>query len=819
LPWIAEVAVEQASYHFDKLYSYVIPDTLSGVQPGCRVLVPFGGGNRKTQGIVTGITVAAERPKLKPISAVLDEQPLLNTEMLELAFWLKERTFCTLFEAVHAMLPSGLYMKLRPTYRLGFQAPVGEAQALLSSQERQLLQLVERSEEDVSREKLVRTLGLSTETALPEEMTAKGWLVRTDAAARMVGDATVRMVRLAFDPDDYTDIVAEYSCTDKQRSVLRLLCDCGAASVKELCYFASVTPVVVQTLEKKRLVECYEHEVLRSANADKPLPPIRSAVLNDEQQKAYKGLLKQYSSGKASAALLYGVTGSGKTSVYMNLIDRVLEDNRQVLVLVPEISLTPQMMQLFLSKYGRRVAVLHSGLAIGERVDEWKRIKRGEASIVIGTRSAIFAPFSSLGLIVLDEEQEHTYKSESSPRYHTRDVARFRCARHDALLLLTSATPSVESYYAAQSGRYSLYTLTTRYGNTSLPQVEIADMREEPAADTIIGSRLEQAIRECLDAKKQAVLLLNRRGYNTFVSCRSCGHVVTCPSCSISLTYHRANRQLMCHYCGHTEPLVNHCPECSSDKIRYSGLGTQRVEEELTARFPETRVLRMDADTTMSRFAYERKFEAFGKGEYDILIGTQMVAKGLDFPHVSLVGILSADQSLFGADYKCFETTFSLLTQVIGRAGRREEQGRAIIQTYSPEHYILGFAAEQDYDGFFQTEISARKLMKYPPFADLCMFGFVGKEEAAVKEAANAFLKQLHTLVTGKYAGVPVIALDPTPAVVTRVAGKYRYKLLIKTVNSTRLRQMLGELIADFNRRADRNGLRVFVDINPAGLL
>ncbi|MBP3389332.1 MAG: primosomal protein N' [Clostridia bacterium] len=819
LPKIAEVAVEQASYHFDKLYSYVIPDAMEGVQPGCRVLVPFGGGNRKTQGIVTGVITAAQRPKLKPISALLDAEPLLNEEMLELAFWLKERTFCTLFEAVHTMLPSGLYMKLRPSYRLGFQAPSGEAQALLAPLERQLLQLIEKSGEDVSREKIIRALGLTSESTLPEEMVTKGWLVRTDAAARIVGDATVRMVRLAFDPDDFSDVVSEKTCTEKQRSVLRLLCDCGAASVKELCYFSSVTPAVVQALEKKRLVECYEHEVLRSANADKPLPPIRSAILNEEQQVAYKGLVKQYTSGTATAALLYGVTGSGKTSVYMNLIDRVLEDGRQVLVLVPEISLTPQMMQLFLSKYGRRVAVLHSALAIGERVDEWKRIKRGEASIVVGTRSAVFAPFSSLGLVVLDEEQEHTYKSESSPRYHTRDVARFRCARHNALLLLTSATPSVESYHMAQSGRYTLYTLRSRYGTAQLPHVEIADMREEPAADAIIGSYLESAIHTCLENHKQAVLLLNRRGYNTFVSCRSCGHVVTCPSCSISLTYHRTNRQLMCHYCGHTEPLRSHCPECGSDKIRYSGLGTQRVEEELSARFPEARILRMDADTTMSRFAYERKFEAFGKGEYDILIGTQMVAKGLDFPHVSLVGILSADQSLFGADYKCFETTFSLLTQVIGRAGRRDERGRAIIQTYSPEHYIIGFAAQQDYDGFFNTEIRARRLMKYPPFADLCMFGFVGKEENEVKEAAYAFLKQLHVLATGQYAGVPIIALDPTPAVVARVAGKYRYKLLIKTVNSTRLRQMLKELLADFNRRAERNGLRVFVDINPAGLL
>ena len=819
LPKIAEVAVEQASFHFDKPYSYIVPESLSSVSPGCRVLVPFGGGNRKTQGIVLRLPDAAQLPKLKPITAVLDAEPLLDAEMLELANWLRERTFCTLFEAVRTMLPTGLYMKLRPTYRLGHQAPSGELLTHLPAAERCLLDYVSRAGGDVEQERLLRDNGLSPDSPLPEALVSRGWLVRTDAAARMVGDATVKMVRPAFDPAELPDVMAEARCTDKQRAVLKLLCDCGSASVKELCYFASVTPAVVQTLAKKGLAELYEHERLRSANADAPLPPLTPVKLSAEQQQAFAGLCSQYRSGKASAALLYGVTGSGKTSVYMNLIDRVLADGRQVLVLVPEISLTPQMLQLFLSRYGRRVAVQHSALAIGERVDEWKRIKRGEASVVIGTRSAVFAPFSSLGLIVMDEEQEHTYKSESSPRYHTRDIARFRCVRHNAMLLMTSATPSVESYYLAKSGRYTLYTLRSRYGSARLPEVDIADMREELSPDAIIGQKLETALADCLSAGKQAVLLLNRRGYNTFISCRSCGHVMTCPLCSISLTYHRANRQLMCHYCGHTEPVASRCPECGSDKLRFSGLGTQRVEEELTARFPDASVLRMDADTTLSRLAYENSFEAFRRGEYDILLGTQMVAKGLDFPRVALVGVLSADQSLFGADFRCFETTFSLLTQVIGRAGRRDGDGKAVIQTYSPEHYIIQFAARQDYDGFFDTEIQARRLMKYPPFADLCQFGFVGREEAAVRDAAYTCLKKLHGLVTGPYAGLPMIALDPMPAVVSRVAGKYRYKLLVKTVNCTQLRRLLAELLTDLGREAQKRDVRIFADIDPAGSL
>lgn len=436
-----------------------------------------------------------------------------------------------------------------------------------------------------------------------------------------------------------------------------------------------MTPAVPAALEKKGLIAYADQEVLRSPNAAEGDPELCPTLLNPEQQAAFDGLLERYRSGGASASLLYGVTGSGKTQVYMNLIDRVIADGRQVLVMVPEISLTPQTQSLFIRRYGRRVAVLHSGLSMGERMDEWKRIRRGEAGIVVGTRSAVFAPCSNIGLIVMDEEQEHTYKSESSPRYHARDVAKFRCAWHKALLLLTSATPSVESFYAARTGRYSLHTILSRFGDVCLPAVDIVDMREEEDDRAIFSKPLQAEIRSCLDSGRQAILLLNRRGYNTFVSCRACGHVMTCPSCSISMTYHRANGLLVCHYCGHMQEPVTACPECGSDRVRYSGLGTQRAEQELMELFPDAAVLRMDTDTTMSRFAYEKKFQEFSQGKYQILIGTQMVAKGLDFPLVGLVGVLSADQSLYGDDFRCFESTFSLLTQVIGRAGRRELPG------------------------------------------------------------------------------------------------------------------------------------------------
>ena len=819
LPRIAKIAVEQTAFHFDKLYDYLVPDRLGEVPCGSRVLVPFGGGNRRRQGIVMAYEQQGEKDKLKPVAAVLDAQPLLSGELLELVYWLKERTFCTYFDAVRAMLPTGLYMRIRPVYRIAQGLPK-EALEVLSGPERQLWEIVASRPDGIEQEKLLTLAGLKQHASLPEKMVKKGFLCRVDDAYRTVGDAVMRMVRPSFPPEELEAVVDRSRCTEKQKSVLRLLTEVGCASVKELCYFCSVTAAVVAALAKKNLVEYYESEVLRSPHAPvQRTAPAAPAHLNEEQQVAFDQLMERYRSGKPAGALLYGVTGSGKTQVYMNLIDQVIADGRGVLVLVPEISLTPQMTSLFLEKYGQQVAVLHSGLAIGERMDEWKRIRRGDARIVVGTRSAVFAPVENLGLIILDEEQEHTYKSESSPRYHARDVARFRCAHHNALMLLSSATPSVESYHAALSGRYSLHTLRQRYGNARLPQVTVADRRAETADTGVIGEILRKEMESCLAKDKQVILLLNRRGYHTHVSCRHCGHVFTCPSCSISMTYHRANGQMMCHYCGHMQPPPSTCPECGSDRLQFAGLGTQKVEQELGELFPGVPVLRMDTDTTMSRFAYEKKFSAFGRGEYRIMIGTQMVAKGLDFPGVGLVGVLSADQSLYTDDFRAFETTFSLLTQVIGRAGRRDGGGKAVVQTYTPDNYVIALAAKQDYEHFYELEIAARRMMKYPPYTDLLLFGFAGAQEQAVRAAALAFLQELRAAVTGPYADVPVIVLDPTPASVARTAGKYRYKILVKTVNNARCRRMAAELLVKTGREAPYKGITIFADMNPAGLL
>lgn len=817
---VVQIAVEKASFSFDRAYSYAVPPHLvEKAKVGCRVLVPFGGGNQTRQGIILSLDTPEDLPKrLKPIDAVLDNEPLLSDELMGLALWMKDRTFSTVFECTRAMLPTGMYMRIKTVFRAAVDLPLEQLEEL-SLAEKQLFTFVSRCPDGADADMLLKKCGVAENSPALHALLQKELLFRTDGASRHTGDASVRMIRLTADGETWQETGAE-KLTARQKAVLTLLQDVGCASVKEVCYFASVTKVVADALVKKNLAFYYDAEVLRTPyEADGPLPPLCATPLNDEQQTALSTLSALYKKTEPAAALLYGVTGSGKTQVYMNLINEVLADGKQVIVLVPEISLTPQMMDLFIKRYGRRVAVLHSGLSIGERMDEWKRIRRGDATVVVGTRSAVFAPCDNIGLIVMDEEQEHTYKSENSPRYHAREVAKYRSAKHNALLLLTSATPSVETYLSATTGRYTLCTLKNRFGDTALPQVDIVDMRGEEVGVGSIGPALQNAMQETLDAGKQVVLLLNRRGFHTHISCRSCGYVFTCPSCSISMTYHRANRRLNCHYCGHMEEPSTTCPNCQSDKIRYSGLGTQRVEEELEEKFPGVPVLRMDADTTMSRMAYEKKFKDFADGKYQIMIGTQMVAKGLDFPKVGLVGVLSADQSLYTADYRAFETTFSLLTQVVGRAGRRDTVGKAIIQTFVPENYVIELAAKQDYVAFMETEVAARKMMKYPPYSDLCMFGFVGVIEKDVADAANTFMTMLREKATAQYADVPLIALDPTPAAVARVSGKYRYKLIIKTKNTARMRAMVGELLADFAKAPRYKNVTVYADVHPVSLL
>ncbi len=627
-----------------------------------------------------------------------------------------------------------------------------------------------------------------------------------------VGSKSEKMMRLA---DENADIAQKL--TPKQQSVVNLLADVGAAEVNEICEFCSVGKSVLDNLVKYGICEYYKKEVFRNpyGNADS-LVDRKDIVLSAEQEKAFLTYSDMLKNG-GGTGLLYGVTGSGKTQVYLKLIDEAVDMGKDVIVMVPEISLTPQALSIFHKRYGKKVAVFHSGLSLGERNDEYKRADCGEAKIVIGTRSAVFAPLHNLGLIVIDEEQEHTYKSERTPKYNAADAANFRCKYNKALLLLTSATPSVESYSAAVNGKYKLCELNERYGKSTLPQVITVDMKAEIKGGnkTPVSNTLKNLLEETLEKKKQAILLINRRGYNTFIACNDCGHVITCPNCSISLTYHSYNNSLMCHYCGYSKPLDNVCTECGSKNIRYSGYGTQRIEDEIERLFPQARIIRMDADTTSAKFSHQRIFDAFSNGDYDILIGTQMVAKGLDFPNVELVGVVNADNSLYDENYTANERSFDLITQVVGRSGRRNASGKAVIQTINPNNEIIEFSSRQDYKAFYDSEINLRKLLTYPPFCDIYSVSFTSEDENKSALCAKEFFDVFVELNKTEYKNEKFIVLGPSPAKISKISNNYRHRLAIKCKNSKSVRRMLNDILQKIAKMKEYKEVTVGIDLNP----
>ena len=811
---IASVAVDKAIYSFDKLFDYIIPATLCSVAlPGCRVLVPFGGGNKTRQGIIMSIHELSYKPeKYKYIKDVLDSEPILSDEMLKLASFIKERYFCTFYDAVKTMLPTGINYKLSMFYNACDLSE--EAYDKLDEREKSIYNYILAKHSAVKKELVEDAFGLEDMTDILNDLVKKSILTSSENPIRKINDATVKSVC-------FIDGCDEENLTKKQFEVYELLKMVGKASVKELCYYSGTTISVVDAVVKKGGAQYYDEEVFRtpdfSASEDYNSP----ICLTDGQTLAFNEILKKYESEKGEVSLLYGITGSGKTSVFMKLIDLAYSQNKGVIVMVPEIALTPQLIHKFQSRYGKDVAVFHSALSIGERLDEWKRVKLGKAKIAIGTRSAVFAPFENLGLIIMDEEQEYTYKSESNPRFQARDIAKMRCVYNKCLLLLSSATPAIESYFSALSGKYSLSTLTERYGNAILPDVTVVDMNEERSSGNngSFSSALIYELEKNLNYGKQSILLLNRRGYNTFVACNDCKEVVTCPNCSISLTYHSANNRLMCHYCGYSMSIRDRCPNCFGNSLRYSGAGTQRAEEELEQLFPDARILRLDTDSTLRKNAHEQKLKEFADGRYDIMVGTQMVAKGLDFPNVTLVGVLSADQMLYNDDFRSFERTFSLLTQVVGRSGRGDEKGRAIIQTSTPESQVIKLASEQNYDAFYSDEIQIRKAMLYPPFADICVLGFVGKENGKTFAAARDFLKSLCDCAKQKYSSLPMRILGVSPAAVLKINNKYRYKIIIKCRNDKNFRAMISELLISFSSNKKYKEVSPFVDINPDNIL
>lgn len=811
MPLIAETAVSGTAYSFDMLFSYAVPAEMSDtLKCGCRVLVPFGRGNSRRIGVVLRLT-NGDIMGLKRISEQIDSDPVISQELMNLAFYLRENTFCTYFEAVKAMLPPAMSVTVKEKYSIcdSFNdCSVLSTEAAVLFDELKAADSVNRLQETV--ENAIK----SGKRRLFTELCDAGALETDNVFRQAVSDATVRMIRLT---EAYMNSPESFRLTPKQKSVANFLEEFGTASVKEAAYMCGVTPTVLKRLAVNGAAEEYDMEILRKVGEDdKSVHSCDETVLSEEQQNAYDSVISQVERKEPAVFLLHGVTGSGKTSVFEKLISATVQSGRNALLLIPEIGLTPQILKRFRSLFGENVAVIHSGLSLGQRLDEYKRIKRGDANIVIGTRSAVFAPLDNIGLIIMDEEGERSYKSDSSPRYITCDVAKQRCAYHNAVLLLASATPSVESYYLAERGAYKLLEMKKRYHSNTLPEVSIIDMNleREEGNKAEFSRRLVEEINLNLQNGEQTILLLNRRGYHTIISCCDCYQPVYCPNCSVPLTYHKKNDKLMCHYCGYSSEQIESCPSCGSNHLKRMGFGTQRLEEELSMFFPNARILRMDADTTFSRYSYEKNFEAFRNGEYDIMIGTQMIGKGLDFPNVTLVGVLSVDKALYAGDFRSYERTFSLITQVVGRGGRSKRQGRAVLQTFIPEHYVMNLAAQQDYIGFYKEEIAIRRAMIFPPLCDMCIFCFAGVQDSAVKIGADAVLELMNSKLRALQPKTPVRVLGPVKCSYGRINGKFRYRIIMKCKNNAEMRLFISSILTESAKLREMSGITFYADMN-----
>ena len=815
---LARVAVSSVPFAADKLYTYRIPDELAPeAASGKRVLIPFGRGNRRSEGFILDIVREEDKPAYKPIDAFLDDMPLLDSRDIRLARWMKARYFCTYYDALKTLLPGGVWLKSREIWKLNEEVSAEQALGAVApdSLEETLLCAV-LGAKGAERTALNELGGEKTGRAL-HAMAQQGILICETTMKQRLGDKKARMVSLCVSAEEALAAVEPRRRSAPVRyAVIELLCREGTLSSTEISYYTGATMQTLRGLNKSGLVEFSEQEVLRvsppapSAREDAPI------TLNEEQQAAYEGLSALLEREGGSAALLYGVTASGKTQVYLKLIEQVLARGKTAMLLVPEIALTPQMMQRFSARFGSDAVMLHSALPLTERYDQWKRIRRGEVRVVLGTRSAVFAPLPNLGLIILDEEQEGSYQSENPPRYHARDIAQFRCAQRDALVLLGSATPTVETAYYAKRGRYQVFSLHKRFNDLPLPEVLIADMKDElrQGNDTSIGSALRSELEKNIARGEQSILFLNRRGSARMLLCGECGYVPECPRCSVPMTYHSANERLMCHYCGHSEPVMERCRACGG-LLKRVGSGTQKVERELKALFPNTEVLRMDADTVSAAHGHEALLRQFTERRIPILLGTQMVAKGLDFENVTLVGVLDADLSLYVQNYHAAERTYSLLAQVVGRAGRGERAGRAVIQTYHPDHEVIQAAANQDYEAFYQNELRLRRLRRYPPFADLFTLTVSGREEMRVIAAACALRDALRAASEKEpLRALETEVLGPAGAPVVKVNERYRYCVYLSGRSDSALRRTVSEYLLAFSARKENRGLDIFADCN-----
>ena len=809
---IAKIAVSAANFAIDKPYSYAIPETME-LQPGLRVMVPFGRSNRHTEGVVLSVEAGSEAG-LKSVASCLDAEPVLSMRMLQLAAFMRERYFCTLFDCLRVMLPAGLWFRSKDTYALTEDRSWQE-KSIRNADAAALLQLL-AGFGGSAEGKLLRQ-SLPDEEAFEKAVSyllKKKWITAQRDFSRRTSDKTEMIATLAVNAEEALEYASRRpKSAAMQRSVLELMCSVGQAAVKEICYFTGCKPATVKKLAELGYLTLWEKPVLRCreiqpAKLDGPL------VLSLAQEAAFAGLSRQMDREKPGTALLYGVTGSGKTAVYIKLIQRTLEAGKQAVLLVPEIALTPQLLGLMAAYFGDTVAVLHSSLPATERYDQWKRVKAGEANVVVGTRSAVFAPCPNLGLIILDEEQEHSYKSENSPRYSAREVALWRGIKENALVLLGSATPSVESMFYAKSGIYTLYTLKERFGGRKLPKVEIVDMREDlrNGNDASLSYALQDAIGNTAESGKQSILFLNRRGNSRALVCVDCRSIPECPRCNVHLTFHSANSRLMCHYCGHSEPAPARC-QCGGP-MKQLGIGTQKVQEELTALFPGMEVDRMDTDTVSAVNTHEKILDHFKNENIPVLIGTQMVAKGLNLPNVTTVGVLDADLGLYTDSFRAAETTFNMLTQVVGRAGRGDSEGKAWLQTMNPNHKVIELAANQDYDGFYELEVNLRRVQNAPPFGDFATVTFTGMDEARVLHGAVKFKDSLNALLQRGYQTQQCTVLGPAPCPVPKINYNFRHRLTLRCRMTKELRSLLAHLLRQFSADRENRGVTAFIDVN-----
>ncbi len=810
---IAKIAVAAANFAIDKPYSYWVPESMT-LAPGLRVTVPFGRGNRRSEGVVLSLE-AGTADGLKSVEQALDQEPLVSEHMLRLAAFLRERYFCTFYDAIRVMLPAGLWFRAKDTYRLTEDTSWEEKEPR-KPETLKILRFLQDCGGEVTGTALRSAFAeLPDLEGLLKYLANKKWIADDAVLSRQLSDKTEKIATLAAPVEEAMAYAARCLRSPMQKSVLELMCSIGSVSVKELCYFTGAKTTTVKRLEALGYLELTDKPVLRCSQI-RPAVLDGPLVLNDAQQEAFSGLAEQMQADAPGVALLYGVTGSGKTAVYLKLIQKTLDSGKSAMLLVPEIALTPQLLSLLVAYFGQQVAVLHSSLSAGERYDQWKRVRAGEARVVVGTRSAVFAPSSQLGVIIIDEEQEHSYRSENSPRYCAREVAIWRGIKEQTLVLLGSATPSVETMYKARQGDYRLYTLKERFGSRSLPEVQMVDMAQElrNGNDLSFSKTLQEQILDTWQEKKQTILFLNRRGNSRALLCVDCGEAPECPRCSARLTYHSANERLMCHYCGYSQPVPQRCPTCDGPMKRI-GTGTQKAQQELQALYPDMEIARMDSDTVSAVNTHEKILDHFKNDHVPVLIGTQMVAKGLNLPEVTLVGVLDADMSLHANTYRAAENTFNMLTQVVGRAGRGDACGSALIQTMVPEHQVIRLAAQQDYDGFYELEIGLRRLQNCPPFGDVTTVTFIGQDEARVLHGAAKFRDSIHAcLKEAAYREESCTVLGPAPCPVPKINYNFRHRLTLRGPMTRNLRALLGYLLQQFMKDGGNRGVSAFVDIN-----